>query len=110
MATNQKQDGTRMTWTNGTGSDVSSGDAVVVEGRVFIAMIDIADGAIGELAAKGVWEVNKRTDEAFVQGKDLYYDTTQELFTHVVGANIKAGYAHASATAAASVGNVNIQQ
>jgi len=61
MAKNYIQDGDRITYTNGTGSDISSGDPVVVGGLVCVALVNIADGSSGALAAEGVYELPKAT-------------------------------------------------
>ena len=99
-----------MTWTNSTGSDVDSGDTVVIEGRGFVALVNIANGAVGELAALGVFKMTKQAGEAMLQGKDVYWDSTQGIATHVVGANVKIGYCHAAATSAAVLVEVNLNQ
>lgn len=99
-----------MTWTNATGLDVSSSDPVLVEDRLFIATVDIANGAIGELATQSVFEVTKDPTEEWFQGKDLYWNSVQSWFTHIVGGNTKAGYAHAAAPAAATTGNIHLNR
>ena len=60
------QEGTRMTWTNDTGSPVASGDPVIINGRVFVACVDIANGSTGAIAGGfGVYEFAKETSKSF---------------------------------------------
>lgn len=103
---NLVQTGKTIVWTNNTAAAVSSGDPVLVEDRVFIATVDIAIGASGNLTTTGVYEVTKDPTEAWIQGKNLYWDSAQSWYTHLVGANLKVGYAHAAALAAATTGNI----
>jgi len=49
MATNHVQKGAVMSWTNGTGSDVVSGEVVAFADMIGVAAGDIADGETGEL-------------------------------------------------------------
>jgi len=50
MATTFVNDGNKVVWTNGTGSDVSSGDVVVISNIIGVAEVDIADGESGRRA------------------------------------------------------------
>jgi len=75
MAQNHVQPGEVMTWTNGTGSAVTSGSVVVVGNMVCIALGDIANGAVGELATTEVWEVTKDTTLAISQGADVFWNS-----------------------------------
>ncbi|MFW6344708.1 MAG: DUF2190 family protein [Halomonas sp.] len=74
MATNYSQDGQTVTWTNDTGSDVSSGDPVVLGSQLGVAITDIADGDIGGVALEGVWELPKATGSAIDFGAVVDYD------------------------------------
>lgn len=71
--------GSRIQWTNGTGSGVASGDIVVVGALVCVACVDIADGSSGELATSGVFEVPKTagsSGHAIGQGEAVMYDAS----------------------------------
>ncbi|MHC8493428.1 capsid cement protein [Thalassospira sp. SM2505] len=74
------QHGATMHWTNGTGSDVSSGDVVVVGNQVFIAITDIADGSSGDLSSEGVYTVPKTAGAAITQGDAAIYDVSAGAF------------------------------
>lgn len=77
---NQISDGTRITWTNGTGSAVASGDPVVVGNMVCVACGNIANGDSGELAAKGVFELPKAAGNAIAQGEAPLFDISAAAF------------------------------
>lgn len=65
---NYIQEGERITWTNGTGSDVAAGDPVVIGSQIGVACVDIADGDSGAVAMEGVFELPKATGTAIPQG------------------------------------------
>lgn len=67
-------EGRRATWTNGTGSAVASGSPVIVNGRAFVACVDIADTASGAVASHGVFQFPKETGKTFAQFADVYWD------------------------------------
>lgn len=76
MATNFIQDGQTITWTNGTGSDVASGDPVVVVGLLGLAVTDIANGDSGAVIVEGVVEIPKATGSAINQGAAVDFDVS----------------------------------
>ncbi|MGM0703881.1 MAG: DUF2190 family protein [Pseudomonadota bacterium] len=77
MATNYVQDGQTIHWTNGTGSDVASGDPVVVGGLLCVAVTDIPDGDSGALIAEGVAEIPKASGSAINQGTSVDFDASE---------------------------------
>lgn len=74
------QDGKRITWTNGTGSAVSAGDPVVIDGQIGVASVDIADGASGAVAMEGVFELPKTAGNAINQGTAPVFDVSAGEF------------------------------
>ena len=76
MAQNHIQEGKIMPWTNGTGSDVASGDLVVMNGIVGVASGDIANGAEGNVVIAEVFEVPKATPLSIGQGENVYATAT----------------------------------
>jgi len=74
------QDGKRITWTNGTGSDVSAGDPVVINGQIGVASVDIANGAAGAVAMEGVYELPKVSGNAIPQGDAVLFDVSNAAF------------------------------
>ena len=77
---NRVEDGKCKDWTNGTGSDVSAGDPVVVGNQIFVASVDIADGASGSLRAEGVFQLPKTAGSAINEGTAPVYDLSAEAF------------------------------
>lgn len=100
MATNHVQKGRVMSWTNGTGSAVSSGDVVLVGNVVCIALGDIADGAEGELATEEVFTVAKAAPLVISQGDLLYWDAGDDNFNKTATDNHLAGFAFTAAASA----------
>ena len=59
------QNGERLDWTNGTGSAVASGGAVIFGGRLALALVAIADTATGTIVTEGVHTLAAVNDAAF---------------------------------------------
>lgn len=83
MATNLIQSGARMTYANATGTDIASGDLVPVGATFGIATVDIANGASGELAMEGVFEIDAIATAAISQGNPVYLVTASGLASPV---------------------------
>lgn len=77
---NSIQKGDYIEWSNGTGSDVASGDVVPLQHCVGVAVTDIADGESGTLAIEGVFEVPKVPAAVFAAGEKLIYDDSAAQF------------------------------
>ncbi len=99
MAQNHIQPGEAMPYTNSTGSNIASGDPVLVGNRLCVALGDIADGASGQLATCEVFELPKVAATAIGQGADIYWDDTAKNITNVATANTLVGCAFAAAAA-----------
>lgn len=84
MATNQVKPGEVLTWTNGTGSAVSSGDVVTVgatnDATLAVALVDIANGATGSVQRCGVFNVAKVSAAVWKQGESLIWDSSASAF------------------------------
>lgn len=80
MATNFVQQGESLTWSNGTGSAVSSGDVVVVGAAIGIAAVDIANGSSGTVYMTGVFNVPKVSAAVIGQGEMVAYDVSGSAF------------------------------
>ena len=102
MATNHIQKGEVMTWTNGTGSAVAAGAVVVVGLMVCIALGDIANGAVGELAVGEVWELPKDDSVALAQGAACYWDVADGKINATAEDNYYAGVAFVAAAETAT--------
>ena len=99
MAKGYVQEGKRMDWVNGTGSDLASGDVVELPAMIGIALGDIADGAGGTLAVAEVWDLPKEAALAIDAGDQLYWDDTAGVITKTSTDNVAAGKAFAPAAA-----------
>ena len=105
MAKTYVQPGSFMDYTNSSGSDIVSGQMVLVGTRLGIASGDIANGASGVLAMKGVHALPKAA-VSITQGAKLYYDADGNrvggpslagCLTTTSTANTLVGYAFAAA-------------
>ncbi len=108
MATNHIQEGRVMPWTNGTGSDVSSGDVVLVGTIVCVALGDIADGDAGQLAIAEVFALPKNTSLAIAQGDVVYWDVADAELNKTATDNYAAGKAFEAAAEAATTVKVKL--
>lgn len=79
MASNYVQPGKVITWTN-AGTAVSSGDVVVIGKILGVALEDIANGASGEVAIDGVFDVPKVSAAVIAQGENLTWDASAGAF------------------------------
>ncbi len=107
MAQNHVQKGAAMPWTNGTGSDVVSGEVVVVADMVCVAAGDIADGETGELLTEEVFTVAKEAPLVIDQGDTVYWDATNDNIDKT-DTNVLAGKAFADAASAATTVQVKL--
>lgn len=103
MATNFVQEGKSLNYTP-SGSDVASGDFVLIGAIGGVAKTDIADGKTGAVHVCGVFSVPKASG-AVTQGAKLYWDSTNSVLTTTASGNTIVGVA---AEAAAS-GDANVR-
>jgi predicted RecA/RadA family phage recombinase len=80
MAKTYVQPGDAITWTNGTGSAVVSGQVVKVGQTLGVALVDIANGASGEVAVEGVFTVPKVSGAVISQGEMIMWDVSAGAF------------------------------
>lgn len=103
--------GERITWTNGTGSAVVSGQLVRVGVLLAIASTNIANGATGELEIGEVYTVPKKASDTITQGQALAYDQSAGNVTNTLGTAASGdltGVAVAYEAAAASTTTVKV--
>jgi predicted RecA/RadA family phage recombinase len=79
MATNYVNEGLSLTYTN-SGSAISSGDIVVAGNQIGVALVDIANGATGEVAVQGVYTASKVSAAVIAQGESVIYDVSAGAF------------------------------
>ncbi len=107
MATNFIQNGETITWTNGTGSAVASGD-IVINDLIGVALVDIAASASGAVAARGVFELPAVNDAAINQGAKVYFDATVGKITPTATDNTLVGIAWEAKIQAGTVARVRL--
>ena len=95
MATNFIQEGKALDYT-ASGSDVSSGDLVVIGTIGGIAKTDIADGKTGAVHISGVFSVAKASG-AVTQGQKLYWNSSNSNLTTTASGHTLVGVAAAAA-------------
>lgn len=107
---NQIQDGARITWTNGSGADVKSGDVVVIGNQIGVAAVDIAQNAVGEVAMEGVFECPATSADVIQQGTDPLWQASTKTF-RTKGTTAAAGDVAGAATAwqASGAGATTVQ-
>jgi len=93
MANNLISNGSTLDYTNGTGSEIASGEAVDLTGAIGVAHGIIPDGASGVLHMLGVFRVTKPTGVAWSAGAALNLGATGVT----TGAGTPAGLAWADA-------------
>jgi predicted RecA/RadA family phage recombinase len=79
MSTNQVARGDVIDWTNG-GSAVVSGQVVAIGNILGVAQVDIAGGATGAVAIRGVFTVPKVSAAVIAQGEKLTWDVSAAAF------------------------------
>ena len=105
MSTNQVQAGNVIDWVNGTGSAVAA-NAVVKMGNILgIALVDIANGATGSVATRGVYTVPKVTGAVIAQGESLTWDVSAGKFDDNAATPASGDVTGAAAVAWESAGN-----
>jgi len=104
MAQNSIQPGNSIDYTNSTGSDIASGDVLVLGSHIGIAGTDIPDGETETVHLEGIFELPKAA-EALAAGIDAYWDATAGDITATVGTNTPAGMV----TKAAASGDTTVE-
>ena len=75
--------GSVMPYTNSTGSAIAVGAVVTLKHCIGIALVDIADGAVGSVAVDGVVrDLPKATGHAWAQGEKLVWDVSAGKFDY----------------------------
>lgn len=77
---NYINEGAIRTWTNGTGANKVSGQVVVVGKQIGICTVDIANGASGEVAFAGRFNVPKLSGAVILHGEMVMWDASGANF------------------------------
>ena len=80
MTTKYVQDGDVLEYTNASGSTITSGTPVVMGNIIGVALVDIANGASGSVAIRGVFTLPKVTGSAWTLGSKLLWDASAGKF------------------------------
>lgn len=105
MATNFVQDGDVITWTNGTGSAVVSGQVVAIGNILAVALVDIASAASGSVKTRGVFTVPKVSGAVIAAGESLTWDVSAAKFDDNAATPATGDITGAPAYAVESAGN-----
>lgn len=111
MTTQYVQAGDVLDYTNASGSTITAGTPVVLGNLIGVALADIANGAVGAMAVRGVFTLPKVTGSAWTVGSKLLWDASAGKFdvgtatpaTGDVSVCCVAGAAAASAAATGAV-------
>lgn len=91
MARNYNQPGN--VWTHTAGSNLTSGQPVLMGDVLGVALSAIANGAKGSVAVSGTFTITKLTTDVVAQGAALYWDAGNSRLTTTASTNKLAGYA-----------------
>lgn len=105
MASNYVQPGKTITWTNGTGAAVSSGDVVVIGKILGVCLVDIASAASGSVAIGGVFTLPKVSAAVIAQGENLTWDVSAGAFDDNAATPATGDVTGAPAVAMEAAGN-----
>ena len=79
------------------GSAVTSGQVLLIGGRVGVALAAIASGATGAVRMLGIFTIAKLSSDVVTVGAALYWDNTNSRMTLTSAGNTLAGLATAAA-------------
>lgn len=87
------------------GADVASGDVVVIGNIIGVALTDIANGATGSVATRGVFTVPKVSAAVIAQGESLVWDVSAGKFDDNLATPATGDISGAAACAWEAAGN-----
>lgn len=93
-----------------SGAAVASGDVVVMEDTVGVAITDIADGDTGAIQVCDVFTLAKATGTAIGQGKKVYWNSTDGEIVATATGNTYAGRVAVTAESAAAEIQVDLNK
>lgn len=86
--------GHRQSYTNATSTDIESGDVVVLEDSIGVAVTDIAaGGGTGEIEVSGEHTLPANNTATWNQGAQLYWDASPGEIVASSSGNTPAGFA-----------------
>lgn len=105
MASNYIQPGETISWTNGTGAAIASGQVVAIGQIIGVALVDIANGAAGSVGIKGVYAVPKVTAAVIAAGESLVWDASAAAFDDNLATPATGDISGAAVVAIEAAGN-----
>lgn len=106
MTTKFVQPGEVIDYTAGT--NIASGQVVLMGARIGVALKAIANGETGPVQVTGVFNIAKLSTDNMAQGALLYWDNTNSRLTTTASGNTLAGFAAAAAGATTTSVNIKI--
>lgn len=103
MATNYVQDGAVIAYT--AGADKTAGQVIVIGKIIGVALGDIANGATGSVAIRGVFTVPKVSGAVIAQGENLTWDASAAAFDDNAATPATGDVTGAPAVAMEAAGN-----
>lgn len=108
MANTFLERGNVLTVTNSTGSDLSSGDAILAAGCLRVLILDVANGASGPAYCEGVFTVPAVAVNAWDDGVPLYWNDTLRKLTDTSGGNYCVGFASEAKVAGTGTAEIKL--
>ena len=90
------------------GSNITSGQVLVIGVRVGVALAAIASGATGAVRVKGIFTLAKLSTDVVAAGDLLYWDAGNSRLTTTASTHKTAGYAVAAAGNGVTTADVNL--
>jgi predicted RecA/RadA family phage recombinase len=103
MTTTYIQDGDTIQYT--AGANITAGTVIKMGNTLGVALVDIANGATGSVALKGVFTVPKVTAAVIAQGEILTWDVSAGKFDDNLASPATGDVTGASAIAWAGAGS-----
>ncbi len=79
------------------GSNITSGQVLLIGTRIGVALSNIASGATGAVRVLGIFTIAKLSTDVVAAGALLYWDNTNSRLTTTASGNTLAGFATAAA-------------
>lgn len=108
MANTFLERGNVLTVTNSTGSDLSSGDAILAAGCLRVLILDVDNGDTGPAYCEGVFTVPAVAVNAWDDGVPLYWNDTLRKLTTVSGGNYCVGFASGAKVAGTGTADIKL--
>lgn len=107
MKANYMQSGETLDYRNTSEQTICAGDIIVLKACIGVAGMDIPPKELGTVHVTGVYEIPKKTAEAFPIGTPVYYSA--DGITAAAEGNVPVGYAVCDAPAEAQAARVKLR-